>query len=99
MKALKSTETIQLRRDLALLLKRLRGIRRERLAASELRRRVNAALAEAGSLAQFVAVTPFAGDAQGCRFHVDKATVRAFEDGICGQPCGPQPAEAIQSCV
>jgi hypothetical protein len=83
MKANKSAETIQLRRDLARLLKRLRGIRREKLALHELRQRVSAALLEAGSLAQLVAVTSD-GEEQACRFSVDKASLRVLEDSVCG---------------
>jgi hypothetical protein len=95
MKGIKSAETIQLRRDLALLLKRLRGIRREKLASHELRQRVSVALSEAGSLAQFVAVTTSDGEAQACRFCVNKATVRALEDGVCAPPFAGQPADCL----
>ena len=83
MKPTKSAEAIQLRHDLACLLKQLRGIRREKLAISELRQRVTARLSESDSLAQLVAVTSD-GEAQACRFHVNKATLRALEDRVCG---------------
>jgi hypothetical protein len=70
MKAIKSAETIQLRRDLALLLKRLRQMRREGLASHELRQRVSSVLSEAGSLARFVAVTD--GEAQAYAVRINR---------------------------
>jgi hypothetical protein len=97
MKAINSADTIQLRRDLAQLLKRLRGIRREKLAAHELRERINTALADAGSLAQFVTVTHCNGEAQPCPFGVINAPGRADSVGLATFTA--QPAEAIPSCL
>jgi len=93
MKANKSAETIQLRLELARLLTRLRGIRREKLAAHQLRQRVSVALSEAGSLAQFVAVTNSNSAAEACCFRVNKATVRALEQGVYAPPFAAQSAD------
>jgi hypothetical protein len=95
MKAIKSAAAIALRRDLALLLKRLRRIRREKLASHEVRQRVSAALSEAGSLAQFVAVTNCDFEAQACCFRVNRMTVRAFEEGVCAPSFAAQPADCV----
>ena len=84
MKTVRSVENIQLRRDLARLLKRLRGIRREKLSSSEMRQRVNSALAEVGSLSRFVTVENRDEDSspphQGWRARVDKARLDAAEN-------------------
>jgi hypothetical protein len=56
MKATRTAEAIRMRRELAQLLRRLRAIRRDKLAATELAERVGVALAEAGSIRRFVAI-------------------------------------------
>jgi hypothetical protein len=95
MNAIKSEATIALRRDMALLLKRLRAIRRLNLPPQELRQRVSVALAEGGSLAQFVAVTTPHGEPRGCRVGVNKAAVRTLEGGVCAPPFAAQPADCL----
>ena len=66
MKATRTAEAIRMRRELAQLLRRLRAIRRDKLAVTELAERVSIALAEAGSIRRFVAIDHVAagGDAR-----------------------------------
>jgi hypothetical protein len=95
MKAIKSAEAVALRRDVALLLKRLRRIRRDKVTSHELRQRVSATLSDAGGLAQFVAVTNRGYEAQACCFRVNRMTLRAFEEGVCAPSLAPQPADCV----
>jgi len=79
MKAVRSSESVRIRRELAQLLRRLRAIRREKLSDDELADRVKFALTEAGSIRQFVAITN-AADMGGamcrtCLGRVDKRTL------------------------
>jgi hypothetical protein len=83
MKGMRSSESVRIRRELAQLLRRLRAIRKDRLTHDELVERINAALAEAGSLRQFVTVTHAAdpgGVCQACRARVDNR--RLSEAGL-----------------
>jgi hypothetical protein len=76
MKATRTAEAIRMRRELAQLLRRLRAIRRDKLAATELAERVSIALAEAGSIRRFVTIEHVAagGDefCHTCLARVDK---------------------------
>jgi hypothetical protein len=61
MKPMRSPETIRLRRELAQFLRRLREIRRHKLAVDELAARVNLALARAGSSRRCIVVSDATG--------------------------------------
>jgi hypothetical protein len=78
MKSTRSAETVRLRRDLALLLKQLRALRREKLSVREQRQRLVGAIAQAGSLGEFVTITD--PDEKHVGVSVAKAKVQALED-------------------
>jgi hypothetical protein len=78
MKSTRSVETVRLRRDLALLLKQLRALRREKLSLREQRQRLVGAIAQAGSLGEFVTITD--PDEKHVGLSVVKAKVQALED-------------------
>jgi hypothetical protein len=96
MKATRTVEAIRMRRELAQLLRRLRAIRRDKLAASELAERVSVALAEADSIRRFVAIEDVAegGDhlCHTCLARVDKR--KLSEAGL-----APRHGELVDSCT
>ena len=95
MKATRTAEAIRMRRELAQLLRRLRAIRRDKLAATDLAERLGVALAEAGSIRRFVAIenVAAAGDhvCHTCFARVDKR--KLADAGL-----APRHAELAGSC-
>jgi hypothetical protein len=95
MKSTSSAETVRFRRDLALLLKQLRALRREKLSLREQRQRLVGAIAQAGSLGEFVTITD--PDEKHVGLHVVKAKVQALEEETADlqfEPLAAVPASA-----
>ena len=90
MKRARSAETVRLRRDLARLLKQLRALRREKLSLREQRQRLVGAIAQAGSLAEFVTITD--PDHKYVGLSVVKVKVQALEDEAADLQFEPQAA-------
>jgi hypothetical protein len=91
MKRMRSPDSVQLRRDLAQLLRSLRALRRERLADGELQWRITRAITQARSIQPFVtfghtAGRPDANEAEGCQ--VSQAAARRTD-------AGPMHVEAV----
>jgi gamma-glutamyltranspeptidase len=57
-KPIRPVATVQVRRELAQLLKRLRTIRRAKLSSGEIAEQISAALREAGTISRMVSAYP-----------------------------------------
>src|SRR5207245_7884451 len=103
MKAVRSSERMRIRRELAQLLRRLRAIRRDKVSPAELAERVNIALAEARSIRRLVTIANVPETREGvcrsCLARVNKLTLA--KAGFTGQEddASRQPEAIAAGCL
>lgn len=95
MNVTRTAEALRMR-ELARLLRRLRAIRRDKLAAAQLAERVSVALADAGSLRRFVAIEHVAA---GADHHCDSCLARVDKRKLSEAGLAQCQGEVVESCT